>query len=53
LKALLDSTNLAGPMFGLYTEPTASDGVLTNDVYYNLVFPYESTPHNGRNNTHN
>jgi Domain of unknown function (DUF4331) len=52
LKALLDSTNLAGPNFGLYTEPTASDGVLTNDVYYNLVFPYESTPHNGRNHTH-
>jgi hypothetical protein len=52
LKALLDSTNLAGPNFGLYTDPTASDGVLTNDVYYNLVFPYESTPHNGRNNTH-
>jgi hypothetical protein len=30
----------------------AGDNVNSNDVAYNKVFPYESTPHNGRNNTH-
>ena len=30
----------------------AGDNVDTNDVAYNKVFPYESTPHNGRNHTH-
>jgi hypothetical protein len=29
-----------------------SDGVNANDVAYNKVFPYESTPHNGRNRDH-
>ncbi len=28
------------------------DGVSTNDAGYNKVFPYASTPHNGRNHTH-
>jgi hypothetical protein len=28
------------------------DGVNWNDKAYNKVFPYESTPHNGRNRTH-
>jgi len=28
------------------------DGVSANDVVYNKVFPYESTPQNGRNHTH-
>jgi hypothetical protein len=28
------------------------DGVTSNDQGYNKVFPYESTPHNGRNHTH-
>ena len=28
------------------------DGVSKNDVGYNKVFPYESTPQNGRNHTH-
>jgi hypothetical protein len=28
------------------------DGVSTNDMAYNKVFPYESTPQNGRNHTH-
>jgi len=28
------------------------DNVDSNDVAYNKVFPYESTPHNGRNFTH-
>jgi len=30
----------------------AGDNVNTNDVAYNKVFPYESTPHNGRNSMH-
>ena len=28
------------------------DGVSTNDMVYNKVFPYESTPQNGRNHAH-
>jgi Domain of unknown function (DUF4331) len=28
------------------------DGVSANDVSYNKVFPYESTPQNGRNHAH-
>ena len=28
------------------------DGVTSNDLGFNKVFPYESTPHNGRNHTH-
>ena len=30
----------------------AGDGVDANDMAYNKVFPYESTPQNGRNHTH-
>lgn len=30
----------------------AGDNVNTNDMPYNKVFPYESTPQNGRNHTH-
>jgi hypothetical protein len=52
LKAILDSTNILAPGFGLYTAPTASQNVLTNDEIYNKVFPYESTPQNGRNHSH-
>ena len=53
LKALLDSTNILGPNFGLFVfPPDASQNVLTNDAIYNKVFPYESTPQNGRNHSH-
>jgi len=31
---------------------TAGDNVDWNDMAYNKVFPYESTPQNGRNHTH-
>jgi hypothetical protein len=31
---------------------TAGDGVDFNDMAYNKVFPYESTPQNGRNHSH-
>ena len=30
----------------------AGDNVDKNDIAYNKVFPYASTPHNGRNHTH-
>ena len=30
----------------------ASDGVDANDMAFNKVFPYESTPQNGRHHTH-
>jgi len=30
----------------------AGDGVDSNDMAFNKVFPYESTPQNGRNHTH-
>jgi hypothetical protein len=52
LNALLDSTNLAAPGFGLIGPPTFTTGVTANDEIYNKVFPYESTPQNGRNHTH-
>jgi hypothetical protein len=28
------------------------DGVSQNDMAFNKVFPYESTPQNGRNHSH-
>jgi hypothetical protein len=55
LKALLDSTNIlvGPPSYGLFViPPDASQNVLTNDEVYNKVFPYESTPQNGRNHSH-
>jgi hypothetical protein len=51
-KALFDSTNILSAGFGIFTPPDASDNVPTNDVIYNKVFPYESTPQNGRNHSH-
>jgi len=53
LNAILDSTNLAAAGFGLITVPPPfTTGVTANDEIYNKVFPYESTPQNGRNHTH-
>jgi Domain of unknown function (DUF4331) len=52
LAALLASTNLAANNFGLITTSFPSQGVLTNDAIYSSVFPYESTPQNGRNHLH-
>jgi hypothetical protein len=48
-KALFDSTNILAAGHGIFTPPDASDNVPTNDAVYNKVFPYESTPQNGRN----
>jgi hypothetical protein len=40
-----------GPTFRI-TVVDGADGVNTNDMAYNKVFPYESTPQNGRNHHH-
>ena len=36
----------------LFIQGPAGDGVDSNDTSYNKVFPYESTPQNGRNHRH-
>ena len=48
LSDLRDGNNpkISDPFMGNY------DGVIRNDQGYNKVFPYEPTPHNGRNHTH-
>ena len=48
LSDLRDPNNpkISDPFMGNY------DGVTRNDQGYNKVFPYESTPHNGRNHPH-
>jgi len=40
-----------GPGFHV-TPVDGADGVNANDMAYNKVFPYESTPQNGRNHAH-
>ncbi len=40
-----------GPTFRI-TVLDDADGVTSNDMAYSKVFPYESTPQNGRNHTH-
>ena len=40
-----------GPTFRI-TVVDGADGVNTNDMAFNKVFPYESTPQNGRNHQH-
>jgi hypothetical protein len=40
-----------GPGFHI-TVLDGADGVNANDMAYNKVFPYESTPQNGRNHSH-
>ena len=40
-----------GPSFNIRSAD-GIDGVSANDIGYNKVFPYESTPLNGRNHTH-
>src|SRR5881296_586598 len=46
--ALIGDLRVNPPVIPLIT----GDGVDTNDMSYNKVFPYESTPQNGRNHTH-
>lgn len=40
------------PPLALVVQGPAGDGVNQNDMVYNKVFPYESTPQNGRNHRH-
>ncbi len=44
-------SDLRGPQLVINTLPQG-DGVFANDMFYNGVFPYESTPQNGRNHGH-
>ena len=43
-------SDLRGPVVIMVAD--GIDGVSTNDAVYNKVFPYESTPKNGRNHQH-
>src|SRR4029077_13098294 len=47
-RALL--SDLRGPL--VINVADGVDGVSANDMAYNKVFPYESTPQNGRNHHH-
>jgi hypothetical protein len=44
-------SDLRGPNLVINVDPDG-DGVFANDMVYNSVFPYESTPQNGRNHGH-
>ncbi len=44
-------SDLRGPQLVIVPLPQG-DGVSSNDMQYNSVFPYESTPQNGRNHGH-
>jgi hypothetical protein len=44
-------SDLRGPNLVINTLPQG-DGVFSNDMVYNSVFPYESTPQNGRDHGH-
>jgi hypothetical protein len=49
IDALLSDLKVTPPVVNTFGP---GDGVISNDVNYSSVFPYESTPHNGRNHTH-
>ncbi|HXI82678.1 MAG TPA: DUF4331 domain-containing protein [Verrucomicrobiae bacterium] len=49
IDALLSDLKVTPPVVNTFPP---GDGVISNDVTYSSVFPYESTPHNGRNHTH-
>jgi hypothetical protein len=46
--ALIGDLRVSPPVIPI----VAGDGVDANDMAFNKVFPYESTPQNGRNHTH-
>jgi len=52
--ALLSDLRTNPPMIFQGFNPATFNvgGVVSNDISYNSVFPYEPTPHNGRNNAH-
>jgi hypothetical protein len=49
IDAFLSDLRVLPPVIN--TDPQG-DGVFANDMTYNSVFPYESTPQNGRNHSH-
>jgi hypothetical protein len=49
IDALLSDLRVVPPVINTFPP---GDGVSANDMIYNSVFPYESTPQNGRNHTH-
>lgn len=49
VNALLSDLRVIPPVVNVFPP---GDGVPANDAVYSKVFPYESTPHNGRNHTH-
>jgi hypothetical protein len=49
IDALLSDLKVTPPVVNTFPP---GDGVISNDVTYSSVFPYESTPHNGRNHSH-
>jgi hypothetical protein len=49
IDALLSDLKVAPPVVNTFPP---GDGVISNDVTYSTVFPYESTPQNGRNHAH-
>lgn len=49
IDALLSDLRVVPPVINTYPP---GDGVNSNDMTYNSVFPYESTPQNGRNHSH-
>jgi hypothetical protein len=46
IDALLSDLRTVPPVVNTFAP---GDGVISNDVTYSTVFPYESTPQNGRN----
>jgi hypothetical protein len=49
IDALLSDLRVLPPVINTLPQ---GDGVFANDMNYNSVFPYESTPQNGRNHVH-
>jgi hypothetical protein len=49
VNALLSDLRVSPPVVNTFPP---GDGVATNDMAYNKVFPYESTPQNGRTHQH-
>lgn len=49
INALISDLRVSPPVINTFPP---GDGVFANDMTFNKVFPYESTPQNGRNHSH-
>ncbi len=49
VNALISDLRVSPPVINLFPP---GDGVLSNDMAFSKVFPYEATPQNGRNHSH-